>query len=84
MEYLKYDTVEKTYPEVLKKLQETFPDSVFEGKSFEITNDIEHEIVKLRIGTETFYLTRHQALDLSYALSRKAKQIVTKKRKMMG
>lgn len=82
MQELIHDNVEKTYPEVLKKLQETYPDAVLDGKTFKITSEIEHELVILQIGDEEIYLTVHQALDLSYALSKEAKRIGKKRRKM--
>jgi hypothetical protein len=55
-----------------------------EGKTFEIEKDVERELVYLKIDGLQYVMTRRQALELSYALSREAKRIVKKQRKMLG
>lgn len=84
MESLQTEERTEYYRKAMEELREKFPEAAFEGVNFEVKSDFEKEIVFLKFGKKTVYLTRQQALDLSYALAREAKRIVKKQRKALG
>ena len=66
METLKHDDIEKSYPKVIREMQEKYKN--IQGVLVEITELGNH--IKLSIGSNDLYLTPEQTVDLMHELRR--------------